>query len=120
MPQGKPLDTKIYVKARGQGKSQEEAARLAGSKAQNLRKVGCVKEKREGLKPDILAQLEKKRQIAVDKLTGEKISEETAKDLVIIIATLTDKIEFLKGNASDRREFVIRFGTPLGIPRPER
>ena len=50
----------------------------------------------------IIKQLEKKRQMAIDALIGEKIDKEKASDVARIIDILTKNIELLSGRATGR------------------
>ena len=63
---------------------------------------------KEGLKP-IIQQLEKKRQMAINRLTGRKMDSAMAKDLTDIMDKLTKNIQLLGGGVTERTQVVQGF-----------
>ena len=55
---------------------------------------------REELKP-IVEQLEAKRQIAINKISDEKLDDTKARDLAYIVDILTKNIQLLSGGATE-------------------
>ena len=72
----------------------------------NPKKIFESKPVQEGLKP-FIDQLKEKRQIAINKMTAEKIGKEKAKDLAEIIDKLTKNIQLLSGGKTESSEIKI-------------
>ena len=66
---------------------------------ENLKKPKIIKAMKS-----VVEQLEKKRQMAINKLTNQKLDTAMARDLTGIIDTLTKNIQLMGGKATERTE----------------
>ena len=88
------------IGSKGGSKTKKQAQMTAGIMAhENLKKPKIIK----AMKP-IVKQLEKKRQMAINKLTNQKLDTAMARDLTGIIDTLTKNIQLMGGKATERTE----------------
>jgi len=91
--------TKLLENRGNLGKAMKDA-QYADNTAKNPKNLTDSLGFKELTKP-IIEQLEKKRQEAIDAMTGKKIKAEKAKDLTDIIDKLTKNIQLLGGKATE-------------------
>lgn len=99
------VDSQILANALAEGLTFEEAGRMSGCQAKDVDSVISRKISRDiNLKRDIIAKLEEKREQILRNLTEAKAKKEGYKSLITALAIVTDKIELLRGGATERIE----------------
>lgn len=94
---------KAYVKARGQGLPQFQAAKIAGfaSSSENGLMIKASRFERAH-QAEVTAEMDRVRRAALKHITEEKLENTGTRDLAVTAAILTDKIELLEGRATSR------------------
>jgi len=88
------------IGGKGGSKTKLQAQKTASAIAvENLAKPRIKKAMKS-----VVEQLEKKRQMAINKLTNQKLDTAMARDLTGIIDTLTKNIQLMGGKATERTE----------------
>lgn len=105
--------------SKGVTKTLGELIREAGyeeSMAKNPYQIFESETIKEGLS-EVVSELEKKRKMALNALTKDKIEDEKAKDLADIVDKLTKNIQLLSGGETERTKHIIdkiNYVTPDG------
>ena len=123
-PQTK-LDEVILAKAIADGYSKIDAYRLAGGQSENkgtaVRMVNDYLQKNPDVKVDIITQMEKRRQDIIESMDEDKATTMPYDKGMVAVGILTDKIQLLKGDPTERLEIMPRMifkgGTSIPIRR---
>lgn len=115
MENPKPLtkiDEVVLAKAIADGYSKVDAYRLAGGMSDNkdtaVRAVNVYLKDNPDLKIDIITQMEKRRQDIIDSMDEDKAEKMPYDKGTVAMAILTDKIQLLKGDPTERLEIMPR------------
>ncbi len=119
-PQTK-IDEKILAKALAQNYSKVDAYKKAGGQSDNegtaIRTVNDYLQKNPDLKIDIIKQMEQKRDDVLDSMSAEKARGMPYTKGAVALGILTDKIQLLKGDPTERLEVMPRMIFKGGMPQ---
>lgn len=106
------IDKELVIQALGKGLSKTKAGILAGSKSQDAPTIihgvdDCLRNDTQA-KKRIEDLLEEKRRLVISKMTPAKAEKQNFVQLATSCGILTDKIELIKGNPTNRIELIPR------------
>ena len=118
-PQTK-IDEVVLAKAIAEGYSKFNAYKLAGGKSENkgtgVSLVNDYLKKNPDLKVDIIKQMERKRKDILDSMSRKKAKGMAYEKAAVAFGIITDKIQLLKGDPTERIEVMPRLIERGGVP----